>query len=114
MQREDQMKRLLLLFPVVLGLASCDADKELDKAFASDGLVRINAPRTDYSPGAIILKGKNLTIFAGNLSDYVETSSITQKADDRTKDVDAVLPKISVTKNINPSLAADFVASAIP
>lgn len=108
------MKKLLLLFPILFGLGACDADKELDKAFASNGLVRINAPRTDYAPGAIILKGKKLTISGGNIWDYVETASMTLKAQDRTNDVDAILPKVSITKNINPSLATDFVASAIP
>jgi hypothetical protein len=111
---EDQMKKLLLLFPIMFGLVSCDADKELDKAFASNGLARINAPRTDFAPGAVILKGKKLTISAGSISDYVETASLTIKAQDRTNDVDAILPKLAVAKNINPSLAAGFIASAIP
>jgi hypothetical protein len=109
------MKSSLLLLVIVLALISCDADKALDEAFATDGLVRINAPRTDYAPGAVILKGKKLTIYADNISDYVENSSLTTTQQDRTKEVaDAILPKLSITKNINPSLASDFVASAIP
>jgi hypothetical protein len=109
------MRKLLLLVPIVFGLAACDVDKELDNAFARNGLTRINAPKTDYLPGAVVLKGKKQIIPAGNMTDYVEsTASLTIKDQNRTKDVDAILPKIKGSKNINPSLAADFVASAIP
>ena len=33
---------------------------------------------------------------------------------DTTKMVDAVLPKLTITHNVNPSVAADFIASAVP
>jgi hypothetical protein len=110
------MKSLSLVFllAIVVLIAACDADKELDKAFASNGLTRINAPRTDYSPGTVILKGKARTIPAGNISDYVTKSSLTVIDQDRTNDVSAILPKLTVTKNINPSLAVNFITSAIP
>lgn len=105
---------VLLLVIGVLPLVSCDVDKELDRAFASNGLARINAPRTDYSPGAVILKGKKLTISAGSISDYVSKSSMTVVDQNRSNDISAVLPKLKATKNINPSLASDFIASSIP
>jgi hypothetical protein len=64
------MNKLLLLVPIVFGLAACDVDKELDKAFARNGLTRINAPRTDYFPGAIVIKGKKQIIPAGNMKPW--------------------------------------------
>src|SRR5258708_5963974 len=100
--------------PLMLLLVSCDVDKELDKAFANAGLARINAPRTDYAPGAIILKGQRLTLSANNMTDYVDKASLTILNQDRSDDVKAVLPKLAISKNINPSLATDFIASAIP
>ena len=108
------MKRFLVLLPILFFLTSCDASKELDKAFANQGLARLNTPRTDFAPGAIILKGKKLTVEANNVTDYVPSSSLLVKNDDATNEIDAILPKIASTKNIIPSLAADFVASSLP
>lgn len=112
--KDTFMKKIALLLLIVFALVSCDVDKELDKAFASNGLARINAPRADYSPGAIILKGKKLTIPAGNISDYVKKASMTVIDQNRTDDVSAILPKLKITKNINPTLASDLIASSIP
>ncbi len=106
------MKKLVVL--LALCVASCDANKELDNAFATYGLTRINALRTDYSPGTIILRGKKRTIFAGNILDYVIAGSLSLQSNDRTAEVDGILPGIKTSKNINPSLATNFLASAIP
>ena len=50
------MKNAVFLVPCLVLLVSCDADKELDKAFAKAGLVRIYAPRTDYAPARSSLR----------------------------------------------------------
>lgn len=107
------MRRIFLLFPLLF-LTSCDSSKELDKAFAKQGLARLSAPRTDFAPGALILKGKKLTVSADNITDYVPNSSLLLSTSDATRDVEAILPKLAVTKNINPTLASDFVASSLP
>jgi len=94
-------------------LTACDPNKMVNKFFTDLGLNRLAILRTDIKPGAVILANAKSTMYAGNISKYVQGVA-SKDSSDSASSFDAVIPKYTANQGIDASASLKFLDSVLP
>jgi hypothetical protein len=95
-------------------LAGCDPNKVINRFFTDLGLNRLAILRTDIKPGAVILADTKKTMYAGNMSKYVQAMPAASDAPESAGSFSAVIPKYTAQEGLDASSSLKFLDSVLP
>lgn len=114
--------RIRFLFTVaafgLIFLAGCNVEQMLNQYFANLGLNRLAVPRTDMSPGAIIVVTKKGNIYYGNINKFISNPSDrfspSNVDQDTMSQFQAVLQQYSGSSAVDGSVVLKVIDAVLP